>query len=166
MKQVRTKFAKGTILYNYRGRSYLEMVDGTYIDKMLYDEENNVTNIYLKKNYFLLETFLSLLIILILILMWSGYYVGKQTVYYSSTIYCYNKQLYLNIENSKDAYVPIECELVIGGNVYESKSLMPGEQWIVCPYNGEKLDKVILRVTFDYPLFKKVIEEDCFIINK
>lgn len=90
------KRIKGFVTYIYRGIQYFEQPRNTHISKIEYDENENMSTVYLKHNTILIE---SLCVIILCFLVYFVYSNGKfsQVVHIPDSTYYYDNKLYVNM---------------------------------------------------------------------
>lgn len=144
---IKTKVIRGRPNYVYHKCNYLEQPEKTVVSKMLYDEENNVTNIYCKRPKKIIE-FLSTVVIVTCVVM-NVMFIHKMSidVYYNNMATYYNNQLYLNLKSSEDNIVNIQYTLNYNGNKVCSGIIEPGETIISIPIDNIK-DTYTLKLEY------------------
>lgn len=137
---IKTKVIRGRPNYVYHKRNYLEQPEKTIVGKMLYDEENNVTNIYCKRPKKLIEVLSTMIIVACVVLNVMFIHKMSIDIYYNNMATYYDDQLYLNLKSGEDNIVNIQYTLYYKGNKVYSGIVEPGETIISIPIDNIKDD--------------------------
>lgn len=144
---IKTKVIRGRPNYVYRKHNYLEQPEKTIVGKMLYDEENNVTNIYCKRPKKLIEVLSTMIIVTCVVLNVMFIHKMSIDIYYNNIATYYNNQLYLNLKSGEDNIVNIQYTLNYKGNKVYSGIIEPGETIISIPIDNIK-DAYTLKLEY------------------
>lgn len=147
------KEIKGTPMYILRGDSYFERPKGTRCVKMRYDEDEDVTFITVKKNFYFLEV-LAVLTAITAILFTTVLkpQVGSVAMY-STPIEWYDGNLNINLMVDNENHFPVEYD--INGT---TGLLLPGENLYKIPCDV-KPESVNVKLTTRFLFLSDTSEE-------
>lgn len=134
---------KGFVTYVYKGAQYFEQPKHTHISKIEYDEADNMSIVYLRRN----KIFIELLSIVVLCAMiYFVYNNGEyaQIIHMPKYIYYFDNKLYLNVVADESNSNPVSYEVAGRSGV-----LNPGESldYIDYTYNNQISEKIVYTVT-------------------
>lgn len=146
MKRVKSIYGK--VMYMYRGRYMLDKPDEFMVKKMMYDEEEKKTYVYLKKKTYFIDILCILILIgLVGIKISDFHYMNK--INYDETPIAYHGNLYLNVHNDVNSYYDINVSLMDRTKqVISSNNLSPNGNWIIWKYSDVE-DLYYLEFTYD-----------------
>jgi len=125
MKKI--KVIKGTPIYTYRSTRSLDPIPNLIVKEMIYNEDENITYVRLKRKTIWIEFLCSIIIICCVILSISNYNNTSIKCNYNSLVNYYDNKLFLNWQNPLENTVDITFELVNGKDVIYKITLAPGE---------------------------------------
>lgn len=144
------KVIKGTPIYIYRGTQYLDKPDKLIYHKMKYDEDENITYVYLKKKRYLTEVICSLIIALCVYVTVTDNTDSTVDVNYNNLIVYYNGSLYVNWHNPEVNRDEVLFDLYDGNTCILSRTLYPGDTVVTVPLDdcADKYRLVISTVKY------------------
>lgn len=154
---IRTDIIKGKPIYIYKGKTYLYKPEKTKIVKMLYDDTNSITQVYVKKVRVWYEVICCILLVLCAI---TSQYFKNDSVVVDCNPYAiyYNGSLYLNLYNESNTTV--QCTLTQKGEEIWVDEVEPGGEVILIPMS---LSHDKLELTVSYTFLGKTFQESSII---
>lgn len=145
---------KGKPIYLYRRSQYLEQPDNTFLGKMYYDEDSNITYVKCIKKSIRFEIFCAVIISVCVAISVVAPTGGKEMIQYSRIVEYYDGGYYMNISNSIGSAYPVLCILMHGNEEVARVILNPGEDWIKADaeYIGRDMK---LFIEYQYPILKR-----------
>lgn len=121
---------KGNVLFEFRGRTYIEQPKRTYVKDIC--EESQYTLVKLKRDYHFIEIVTIAISLFLVIINFLGYSV-KQEISYSSIAFYADEKLYINIENFPTNMFDLKISLddAYGNNVYSGRLDRGKNLWFV-----------------------------------
>ena len=153
------KEIKGTPMYVFKGDSYFERPKGTRCVKMRYDENEGVTFITVKKNFYFLEV-LAVLFAIAAVLFSTVLKPDVSSVaMYSNPVEWYDGNLNVNLMVNNENKFPVEYD--INGTV---GLLLPGENLYRVPCDI-KPESINIKLTTRLLFLSDTIEETVPVYN-
>lgn len=115
------KEVKGFVTYVYKGVQYFEKPHNTYISKIEYNEADNMSTVYLKRNRVITEILCIMILCFMIYFVYnSGDYI--QVIHMPSSAYYYWGKLYVNMVADESNKYPVSYNIAGYSGV-----LNPGE---------------------------------------
>ena len=155
MKKI--KVIKGTPIYTYRSTISLDPIPNLIVKEMVYNEDENITYVRLKRKTIWIEFLCSIIIICCVTLSIINYNNISVKCNYNSLVNYYDNKLFLNWQNPSENTIDITFELVDGKDVIYKITLTPGESKTYID-----LDSVATKYTctMSINLFNKTVTEN------
>lgn len=125
MKKI--KVIKGTPIYTYRSTRSLDPIPDLIVKEMVYNEDENITYVRLKRKTIWIEFLCSIIIIYCVTLSIINYNNISIKCNYNSLVNYYDNKLFLNWQNPLENTIDVTFELVDGKDVIYKITLTPGE---------------------------------------
>lgn len=143
-----SKELKGSLLYVYHGRLYIDKPKNTKIAKTEYDEDKRLTYVYLRFDFHILEFMtVFILIVCILIRVYASRYLTSN-IHIPESMSYYNNTLYANVVVDKPKYGNISI------NIFDNEYSMDSVDYVYTIHCDTKPDKVDVVVIYQLWLFK------------
>lgn len=161
-----TKYPRGTCIYKYKRREFLDKPNNTVTGKMLYDADANRTYIYC---YNIIRFDVVILLACIVAVAALNYLIIKNmkyTIRYNSIVFYYNDSLYVNIKNDS-SLSGIKYSLKdIGGNEVCSGVIDKGHTlYNISIERDDVQSEYTMDITCNYLLTRKNISYTIFVRN-
>lgn len=142
-----SKELKGSLLYVYHGRLYIDKPKNTKIAKTEYNENEHLTYVYLRFDFHILE-FVTVLILIacILIRVYASRYLTSN-IHIPESMSYYNNTLYAGVVVDKPKYGNISI------NILDNEYSMDSTDYVYTIHCDTKPDKVDVIVTYKLWLF-------------
>lgn len=142
-----SKELKGSLLYVYHGRLYIDKPKNTKIAKTEYSENERLTYVYLRFDFHILELMTVLILIAcILIRVYASRYLTSN-IHIPESMSYYNNTLYADIVVDKPKYGNISI------NILDDEYSMDSTDYVYTIHCDTKPDKVDIMVTYRLWLF-------------
>ena len=147
----RVKFVKGNVVYIYKRRRYLESPEKGYVSKILYNEENNTSYVYIRRYNPTIDVILSIAISIVFLLNFVGFRANENLLY-NTVISYYDNTIYLGIELEENSLFDCDVTLYCDDTKVDERLLHPGDIWISQEYYNS-FNKCYITVEYLFPLF-------------
>lgn len=136
------KKIKGFVTYVYKGAQYFEQPRKTHISKIEYDEDQNMSTVYLKHNTVFTEI-LCIVLLCIMVYFVYSYRSYVQVVHMPNSIYYYDDKLYINMFADESNKYPVSYSIAGYNGI-----LNPGEslECIDYTYNNQVSETITYTV--------------------
>lgn len=136
---------KGNVLFEFRGRTYIDQPKRTYVKDI--SKESDYTLVELKRDYHFIEIITITISLFMVIINFLGYSV-KQEISYSSIAFYADEKLYVNVENFPTNMFEIRVSLddAAGNNVYSGTLDRGKNLWFIEISNDEIKDAYTLSI--------------------